>query len=61
MPERPVNIESVRAWPPKVRAEVRAVLRRGLSLTSPPALLGAVQEITDVIDQADAEAVASRG
>ena len=55
--ERPVDLPTVRMWPRKVRADVRSVLKRGLSLDSSPALLEAVQEITDVIDQADAEAV----
>ena len=59
--ERPVDLPTVRTWPPKVRADVRSVLKRGLGLGSSPALLEAVQEITDVIDQVDAEAVSVSG
>jgi len=58
--ERPVNLDTVRTWPPKVRADVRSVLTRGLSMQSSPALLAAVGEITGVIDAVDAEAVAPR-
>lgn len=60
MAERPVDLKHVRTWPPKVRADVRSVLTRGLSALTSPALLAAVSEITDVIDKADAEAVKSR-
>lgn len=57
MADRPVDLKTVRSWPPKVRADVRSVLTRGLSALTSPALLAAVSEITDVIDKADAEAV----
>lgn len=53
----PVDLARVRSWPRRVRADIRDILMRGLTLGTSPALMAAVHEITSLVDQAEAEEV----
>lgn len=50
----PVDRAKVKSWSPEIRAHMHALLLRGVTVKTRPAVVRAIREITDLIEEVSA-------